>query len=288
MWTWIATAWLAAAGVALYAHSRWRRAVVAVDPDEAAFLMRLENELDRHHRDVGFLGMLPDHAGCLLLVDGQETAVALDGLRRFADAPDDEFTRRVATLLGEVRECSLHRVDGVGGDFATASSRLLPQVRTRAWLDQHGAFGDSALVHRPLADGLVVVYVLEDGPDLVFVCRRHLQRWRRSEADLHALACANLAATSAPVPTDLPSDGLLVRTGDGFDAARVLLLLDAAIELVVALPDRDTLFVGDARRVDLTAVAAAVAAVAANAPHPVTEALYRLNDGRLEPVAAAP
>ncbi|MBM3961354.1 MAG: hypothetical protein FJ306_05560 [Planctomycetes bacterium] len=286
MWTWIATAWLAAAGVALYAHGRLRRRGFAMDPDDAAFLMRFENELDRCHRDVGFLGMLPDRVACLLCVDGQETVVSLHGLRPFAEAPGDEFTRRVASLLGEVRDVGLHRVEGIGADFATACGNLLPQVRTRAWLDEHGAFGDSGLVHRALAEGLVVVYVLDDGPDMVFVCRRHLQRWRRSEPDLYQIACANLAATGAPLPAALPAEGLVLRSGDGFDAARVLLLLDAATELVVGLPDRDTLFVGDPLRVDVARIEAAVAAVAANAPHPVTDALYRLNGGRLQPVAA--
>lgn len=287
MWTWIATAWLAAAGVALYAHARLRRGLVAVPPHDAAFLLRFENELARCHREVGFLGLLPDRLACLLCVDGQETVVSLHGLRQFADAPGDEFTRRVATLLGEVRDVGLHRVDGLGGDFTDACRNLLPQVRTRAWLEEHGAFGDSGLVHRPLADGLVVVYVIEDGADLVFVCRRHLQRWRRSESDLYSLACANLAATGEPMPAALPDEGLLLRSGDGFDAARVLLLLDAAIELVVALPDRDTLFVGDPQRIDVGRVGSAVAAVAANAPHPVSDSLYRLSDGRLEPVASA-
>jgi hypothetical protein len=286
MWTWIATAWLAAAGVALYAHGRLRRRELALDPDDAAFLMRFENELDRCHRDIGFLGMLPDRVACLLCVDGQETVVSLHGLRPFADAPGDEFTRRVASLLGEVRDVGLHRVDGIGADFASACGSLLPQVRTRAWLDERGAFGDSGLVHRALAEGLVVVYVLDDGPDMVFVCRRHLQRWRRSEPDLYQIACANLAATGAPLPAALPDEGMVLRSGDGFDAARVLLLLDAATELVVGLPDRDTLFVGDPQRVDVARVEAAVAAVAANAPHPVTDALYRLNGGRLQPVAA--
>lgn len=286
MWTWIATAWLAAAGVALYAHCRLRRRGFAMDPDDAAFLMRFENELDRCHRDIGFLGLLPDRVACLLCVDGQETVVSLHGLRPFADAPGDEFTRRVASLLGEVRDVGLHRVDGIGADFATACDNLLPQVRTRAWLDEHGAFGDSGLVHRALAEGLVVVYVLDDGPDMVFVCRRQLQRWRRSEPDLYQIACANLAVTGAPLPAALPPEGMVLRSGDGFDAARVLLLLDAATELVVGLPDRDTLFVGDPERVDVARVEAAVAAVAANAPHPVTDALYRLNGGRLQPVAA--
>ena len=128
--------------------------------------------------------------------------------------------------------------------------------------------------------------VLDDGPDMVFVCRRHLQRWRRTEPDLYQIACANLAASGAPMPAAVPAEGMVLRSGDGFDAARVLLLLDAATELVVGLPDRDTLFVGDPQRVDFARVEAAVAAVAQNAPHPVTDALYRLSDGRLAPAAA--
>lgn len=286
MWLWIATAWLAASVLAALAHRRWRQRVTEPDPQVAAFLLRLENELAAHHPAVQFVGMLPDRFACLLCVDGQETVVSLHGLQAYAEVPADEFTRRVALLLGEVRDVGLDRIDGIGADFAFVGHTLLPQVRTRAWLAQHGAFGDSGLVHRALGGELVVVYVLDDSADMVFVCRKHLQRWRRSEADLYELARANLKARGAPLPSELPPEGIVLHSGDGFDAARLLLLLGAEEELFVAVPDRDTLWISRGARVDIARVAAAAEAVAAHAPHPISDAVFRVTGGQLAPVPA--
>lgn len=287
MWFWIGATWLAAAWAAVLVHRRWRQQALDVDPNVAPFVLRLENELAQHHPTVRFLGMLPDRFACLLAVDGQETVVALHGLFAHAGDATDGFTRAVARLLGEVRDVGLDRIDDDDGDFAFVAASLLPQVRTRAWLAERGAFGDSGIVHRPLGDRLVVVYVIDEGADMVFVCRKHLQRWRKTEADVHDLAVVNLAQRGAPLPERVPEDGLVLRSGDGYDAARVLLLLGSDEELLVALPDRDTLWVGRAPEVDVAQVAAAAAAVAANAPHPVAGSLFRLTAGQLEPLQAS-
>jgi hypothetical protein len=286
MWFWIGAAWLAAAWVGVVVHRRWRDRAMAADPLLAAFVLRLETELAERHPAVRFLGMLPDRFACLLEVDGQETVVALHGLHVHADADADAFTRAVARLIGEVRDVGLDRLDDADGDFAFAAPSLLPQVRTRAWLAEHGAFGDSGLVHRPLGERLVVVYVLDEGADMVFVCRGHLQRWRRSEAELYDLARANLASRGEPLPARVPAEGLVLRSGDGYDAARLLLLLGADEELLVAVPDRDTLWIGRTPDVDVAAVRATAAAVAAHAPHPVDGGLFRLTSGQLQPLPA--
>lgn len=285
MWFWIAAGWLAAAWGAVLLHRRWRQSTPDSDPRTAAFVLRLENELAQHHPSVRFLGMLPDRFACLLDVDGQETVVALHGLHGHAGEEPDGFTRAVARLLGEVRDIGLDRIDD-DADFAFVAASLLPQVRTRAWLAERGAFGDSGLVHRSLGERLVVVYVIDEGVDMVFVCRKHLQRWRKTEAEVHDLAVVNLARRGAPLPARVPDDGLVLRSGDGYDAARVLLLLGSDEDLLVALPDRDTLWVGRAPEADVAQVAAAAEAVAAHAPHPVEGGVFRLTDGQLEPLTS--
>lgn len=244
-------------------------------------MLRFEAELASAHAGVGFLGLLPDRFACLLRVDGQETVVSMHELFRHADAHPDRFTRLVATLLGEIREVGLERVGDV--DFAAAASLLLPQVRSRSWLEQRGAFGDSGIVHMPLTGELVTVYVIDDATNMVFVCRDHLRRWRKEVVDLHNLALANLARRGAPLPSELTPAGTVVQSGDGFDAARVL-LLEPREGLLVAIPDRDTLWVGPEAGQNLEQLMATTAAIAERAPHPVSGRVFRVKAGRLEPL----
>jgi uncharacterized protein YtpQ (UPF0354 family) len=176
-------------------------------------------------------------------------------------------------------------LDQVGDvDFAAAAASLLPQVRPRSWLEQQGAFGDSGLVHSPLGADLVTVYVIDDAKSMVFVCREHLRRWRKQVADVHALALSNLARRGPALPASI-EEPYVVRSGDGFDAARVL-LLEPRDGLLVAMPDRDTLWVAPESGQDLARLMATMEDVREHAPHPVSGRLYRLTDGRLEPVPA--
>jgi hypothetical protein len=279
MWLWLASGWVVAAVAAALVHHRWRQQRREHSPEVAAFGLRLENELLAAHRDVEFLGMLPDRFACLLRVDGQETAVSLHEVFHRASGDDDAFTRLIATLVAEIREVGL---DQVGDrDFAAVAPLLMPQVRARPWLDAQGTFGDSGLVHTPLTEGLVTVYVVDDPTTMVFVCREHLRRWRKNVADVDNLARQNLARRGA-APTVAPlGEPVLVRSGDGFDAARVLLLGDED-GLLVAMPDRDTLWVGRDNGHNLEQLMATTEAVAAAAAHPVSPRVYRLTDGQLE------
>ena len=84
-------------------------------------------------------------------------------------------------------------------------------------------------------------------------------------------------------PGAFPSD--LVRTGDGYDAARVLLLDPERIDgLLVALPERDCLWVGEAPGEQLARLMELNAEQSARSAHPVSPHLYRLRSGQLEPV----
>lgn len=254
-----------------------------VSPEVAAFLARFENELGRRHPNVGFLGMLPGRFACLLRVDGQETPVALHDAFRHSEAYPEAFPRMVDRLVRDIGEVALDRVDDL--DFAEAAPRLLPQVRSRQWLEQRGCFGDSGLVHRRLNDELVTVYVVDDPNCMVFVCRAHLQRWRKSDADLHNLAIGNLArlGTAGLARRDSAQEPVLLQSGDGYDASRVL-LLEGTDGLLVAIPDRDTLWIGPEGGQNLEQLMATTGEIARESAHPISPTLFRLTDGQLQAV----
>lgn len=244
-------------------------------------MLRLETEIARSHPDIEYLGMLPDRFACLLRIDGQETPISLHDVYRAYQAFPDTFQGLVSRLLTDVREVGLDRVTDL--DFAAAAPLLRPQVRNREWLDAQGCFGDSGLAHTRLNDELVTVYVIDDPSSMVFVCRAHLQRWRKSERDVHNLAVANLARLGDLQGLPVGERPVVVQTGDGYDAARVLLLQETQ-GLIVAMPDRDTLWVGTEKGQNLEQLMATTAAISKAAAHPVSQQVWRLSDGRLQAV----
>ncbi|MBL8724914.1 MAG: DUF1444 family protein [Planctomycetes bacterium] len=283
VWLWVG--WAVAALVAVVWFRRLLQPLQPYPPEVAAFLLRFETELALRHPGVLFLGMLGEGFGCLLRVDGQEVPVGLAAAFRRAEAFPSAFPAMVDSLVAEVRERGLDRVDDC--EFAAAAPRLLPQVRSRQWLEQRGCFGDSGLVHRPLHRDLVVVYALDDGQSMVFVCRAHLQRWRRTVDDVHNLALANLAARSDARQLQVPADQpVLLRSGDGYDAARALLLAPPQEGLLVAVPDRDTLWFSTAAGQDLATLMATTEDLAQQAAHPVSPQLWRVTNGGFEAVSA--
>lgn len=274
--------WCILAAVIAIVHHRARGRTDPYPPEVAAFMLRFETELAESHVGVEFLGLVPDRFACLLRVEGQETVVGLHEAFRHSEAFPDEFSRMVASLLAEVREIGLGRVGDV--DFASAATLLLPQVRSKDWLGQHGSFGDSGIVHRPLNDDLVVVYVIDAPSTMMFVCREHMRRWRKSVDDLHHLAVGNLTRRGAPgLPKGAVDSPVVLHSGDGFDAARVL-LLEAQAPLLVAMPDRDTLWVGPDGGQGIEQLMATTEAIAGQAAHPVSPHVYRLKDGQLAPL----
>ncbi|MFO1077651.1 MAG: hypothetical protein U1E73_07980 [Planctomycetota bacterium] len=255
-----------------------------VSGEVAAFLLRFETILAERHPGVIFTGMLPDQFACLLRVDGQETPVSLHDAYRHEQAFPSGFPEYVANLVDDIRAVGMDRIDDL--DFATVATWILPQVRNQEWLQQQGCFGDSGLVYTRLNDDLVTVYVIDDANCMVFVCRAHLRRWHKTEADLHNLALANLARQDGARVSGLATaEGpMRIQLHDGYDAARVL-LLDDIEGLLVAIPDRDVLWVGsEGQGVDLEKLMAETGEIAARSPHPVSKHVYRVTDGELRAV----
>jgi hypothetical protein len=284
MWLWLAVAWCSLSIALALLHDRLRRARPALPPETENFLLRFETELGRHPQ-VEYLGLLPGQFACLLRRKGQDTPLSLHELYRRHQAFPDAFPAAVASLLAEIDEVGLDSVDD--HEFGGVATSLLPQIRSMEWVEGQGRFGDSALVYRKLGEDLATVYVIDDPHTMVFVCRAHLQRWHRNVEDLHQLAVANLRRQSGveQLQSLIDGDGVLLQTGDGYDAARVL-LLPARESLLVAMPDRDALWVGTDRGQDLGRLMAQAESMAHAAPHPVSDRLYRVRGGYLEAVKA--
>ncbi len=281
MWLWIGIGWCALALTGVVLHHRLRSKSSRYPPEVAAFVLQLESELVAAHPGVQFLGMLPDRFACLMSVDGQETPVGLYEAFRHVDAFPESFTRMVAELVGDIREVGLDCADEL--DFATAAQLLMPQVRCKDWLDEQGTFGDSGLVHTPINDQLVTVYVVDDSNCMVFLCRAHLKRWQKEAQDLHNLALTNLARLGRNGIDDVSAEAVLLQSGDGFDASR-LLLIDQQEGLLVAVPDRDTLWAGPEEGQNIEQLLSVTEQIADRSQYPVSSLLFRVNDGRLEPV----
>ncbi|MBL8754094.1 MAG: hypothetical protein JNK15_12410 [Planctomycetes bacterium] len=73
----------------------------------------------------------------------------------------------------------------------------------------------------------------------------------------------------------------MMQTGDGYDAARAL-LLEPKEGLLLAIPDRDTLWVGPEAGQNLAQLMATTEDIANHATHPVSDRVYRVTDGRFE------
>ncbi len=276
--------WCGLAVALAVAFHRLRQRAPSLPTEVREFLAKLEGELAQHD-DVEWLGLLPGQFSGLLRVRGQETPVSLHELFRRSEAFPERFAQSVAQLLSEIDEAGLDRIDD--HEFGGVAVDLMPQVRSLAWVEGQGRFGDSALVHRRFGADLAVVYVVDDPHSMVFVCRAHLKRWGRTAEDVHQLAMQNLQQLSAKdgIPAAAPGAPVMLQTGDGYDAARVL-LLDEKGDLLVAMPDRDVLWVAFDEGQDLAQLQRKAATMAAAASHPVSGRIYRMTQAGPQPALA--
>ncbi len=288
MWA-LLGAWIALSlmAIAAFHRMRSRHRGVAIPPEVQAFVQRLENELRTQHPHVELRGMIPGRFAAVLAMRGQELPVSLHQLYRRCAAFPDCFAATVSRFLDELETGALERTsDHLFADVATL---VLPQIRGTDWVREQGAvFGDAALVHRPLTDDLAICYVVDEPWCMTFVCRAHLRQWGKTEEDLFHLATRNLhrlAGHDLPVPS-AQDDPVLLRTGDGFDAARILLLDPDKVDgLLVAVPERDVLWLGSESAEDLPQLMAKTVEQSERSAHPVSPHVYRMDHGRLVQVS---
>lgn len=280
---WLAVGWCTGAvalAALLHRLQRTRRARGALIE---AFRKALAVELARHE-DAVLVGMLPGRFSGLVRVRGQDTAVSLGELFRRWLAFPEGFAGVVDRLVGEIEESALDRLEH--HEFGGVSTDLMPQVRSRAWVEARGRFGDSALVTRDWGSDLAIVYVVDDPDTMTYVCRAHLKHWHRSAEDVHQLALQNLRRRAGNAAEAFASANapILLQTGDGYDAARALLLPDEPPTLV-AMPDRDVLWIARDEGQDVEDLQHKAHTMCAAAAHPISDRIYRLSaDGPVEAV----
>ena len=256
--------------------------------EAASFLLEVLAEI-RDREDVEFRGPMPGAFAILLAVRGQEVPVALNQLYRHYRAFPSRLPQLVDYLLAEIEESAQDQPED--HPFAAVAMNILPQVRPLSWVRENGpAFGDSSLVHRPLGPDLAVCYVIDDEWSMVFLCQAHLRQWCRSEKDVFQLARQNLARCSVsriPLP-DGTRSSVLLRSGDGYDAARVLLLDEDQLEgLLIAMPEQEVLWLGQESEHSLESLLALNHEQNQSAPRPVSPELYRMQDKELVPVSVS-
>ena len=200
-----------------------------------------------------------------------------------ADAPENDWVRARDLLYPAFRPVGTHGLD-LGS------------------LDREALVARATASHaQPLLDvgpaGLPVVYTIEaDGYDIV-VNGDHLLAWGVEPADLQDAAMRNLATWSqtAPWTDEISGDRRLISsdTGDGWDAARILLpevVAHLVAELgpygrvLVGLPERHLMTAGSLRSDDddfAGLFAEFVLEHSGGADEPIDRRVFELVDGRL-------
>lgn len=256
------------------------------DNDLEAFFENIAYQIRRSGPEYGVRGIVPGTMTMVVSVHGQEVPVPMENVfRHFMMFPGQTDTL-VRQLLDEIEEVGLERPSD--RLFAETATQVLPQICSFAWVfDNAPAFGDGAMVHRDLGPDLAICYVIDDPWSVVFVCNAHLRQWGRSEADLYHLAHQNLRRKiGGRVP--LPDGGPVhVRVGDGYEAARVVLLdPESAEDLLIAMPSRESLFLGRERDVGRLVALMESESDEAARDHPLSNEVYRLEGQQLVPITA--
>jgi hypothetical protein len=230
----------------------------------------------------------------LKLALGDDVEVDLAKVARATDgepigAVEAAVEKLVAMLPGGVAEEAL--------GWEEARARLLPRLVGARFFDELGArLGGRGRLHgRPLGHGVQVALALAYPGRSRYVRAEELERWSVDPAEAEALAVARLAARSeaARFAAITTSAGPLVfaRSGDGLDAARLLLpglagVLASALEgpLLAAVPHRDALFACGGGPAVREALRARASDDYARAPHAISDRLFEVHPDGPRPI----
>jgi hypothetical protein len=220
-----------------WARSQWRRAV----------RRQVIDELREHHPEVTVLResggslelTLSDGAPGTLNLYNLYTAIAAGP--REPDIQQEAIRAFVTGALSGIEEARQPLSLAKHGD------RLMPRLADLGFVKDAAAHGRS-LVHLPTTvAGLVTIYVLDGEQSVMYLGEDRLVELALDAQALHERALANLRRK--PIAEIVRSaiarkQVAVVKVGDSYDAARLLLVPEALAEgeeLVAVVPDRETL-----------------------------------------------
>lgn len=173
--------------------------------------------------------------------------------------------------------------------------RIYPMFKPLELLVEVVERGLPQLVYRPFLADLIICYVVDEGESVGYVNEEHLKSWGVLESTLYNQALDNLRKrTLQPNMASVTGNGAqrlyLYATGDGYDAAR-LLLTDVLAEwaehvpgsLVLGIPYRDVLVgFSDADREVLQRMALQIVTDSQRQEYSLTDHLFTIVGGRVE------
>ena len=171
----------------------------------------------------------------------------LDNLYRFyLQSPADTglLHEEISTHFMSILKPQTPDPDSV--DWDEAKGLLRPQFMPREFLDQV-----PGLVSIPFSNGLVVGFVMDGANSYSYLREKDLRRWNLPLGPISGQAIVNLDSITKGVSMSLmdgPIKAIAIATGDGFDAARILLpglrerlSKHLGKEFTFAVPNRDFL-----------------------------------------------
>jgi hypothetical protein len=289
-------AWLTAAAALAVLMGRWLRAApfAVLDPEERSFFLAVSQRVRERTPQFEVVGLSLEGYGVQLSAGEELFELPLGRLRNAVlraspELREREFAERSDLLLSELGALwlELRELDCRSGR-ASSYFRRSPRrpgsksrVRSSAWGSSYAS---------PCSKVWKSSSSLDDGETRRHVTEGHRLRLELSVDEMGELAVEHLHRR-AGLEDALPGaheDERVLATGDGYDATRVLLALqaedlDQAGDLIFALPDRDALHIGR-RADDLSGLMQHVEDAHREGKHPISPQLFRVEGQQLRPV----
>ncbi|TWT54368.1 hypothetical protein Pla22_20150 [Rubripirellula amarantea] len=207
---------------------------------------------------------------------------------------DDEFDGMIKAKFAAIFQMVESNLNPIPDAWGDARDRLrLQLVSTRVSTLGHA-------VTFPFADDVTSSVVIDSPDGYAYVRPEDAERWQQTSVDLIEVAKANLVKASEQLEVSLVPGGvklLVIQTGDGYDAARILLpevrkiLLDELDDedvgtVYAGVPNRDFLIAWSMDTPDEIhqQLCSTVAADANRQSHPLSKHVFRLSEEVIVPV----
>lgn len=207
---------------------------------------------------------------------------------------DDDFERMIETKFTAIFQMVESNQDPIPVAWEDARDRLrLQLVSKRVSTVGHA-------VTFPFAEDVTSSVVIDSPDGYAYVRPEDAERWEQTSVDLIEIAKANLVKASETLEVSLVPGGvklLVIQTGDGYDAARILLreireiLLKELDEessgaVYAGVPNRDFLIAWSTDTPDEVheQLSETVAADAGRQSHPLSKHIFRVTADAIAPI----